>query len=512
MQPSNVRIWVGNNKKHAGSGIASDIERKRVSAMEYNITVSGRTLPADAGENLLEVLRRNGLAPDAPCGGNGVCGKCKVKVNGEEVLSCRYAVEADCTVEVSRSAKTEVLTAGAGIRVPVEPLKEGYLAAFDIGTTTVVCFLLSADGTELAVESMLNPQQPFGADVISRIQSAAKGEREALTARIRKGMSELVERCCRKAGILPQQIGVVSVVANPCMQQLFMGMDVSNLAAIPFAPVITKAQTAPAKDYLPLCSCAELLIVPDIAGYVGADTMGCVLATGMYQAEDTVLMVDIGTNGEMVLAHMGRLVSCSTAAGPALEGANIQFGMRGSAGAIDHVTEAGFTVIGGGAPVGICGSGLIDAVAVMLRKGILNKRGRVNTQDRNYYLTDNLYLTQEDIRQVQMAKGAIAAGIHLMAEYLGIAVSDIDRVILAGAFGSFMDPDSACRIGLLPEELRGKITAAGNIAGSGSKMLALNKDQLALSQELVERIEFLELASQASFQRTFARNMTFREG
>jgi len=237
-----------------------------------------------------------------------------------------------------------------------------------------------------------------------------------------------------------------------------------------------------------------------------------VLATGMYQAVDTVLMVDIGTNGEMVLAHKGRMAACSTAAGPALEGANIQFGMRGSAGAIDHVTEAGCTVIGGGEAVGICGSGLIDAVAMMLRKGILNKRGRVNTADHNYYLTDRIYLTQEDIRQVQMAKGAIAAGIRLLAEYLGITVEQIDWVILAGAFGSFMDPDSACRIGLLPEELRGKITAAGNIAGSGSKMLALNGDQLVLSQRLVEKIEFLELASQASFQRTFAKNMTFREG
>ena len=480
--------------------------------MEHNITVFGTVLTARSGENLLDVLRRNGMAPDAPCGGNGVCGKCRVRVNGQEVLSCQYAVTDDIAVAIPQKAKAEILTAGAAISVPVAPVREGYLAAFDIGTTTVVCFLLSPEGKELAVESMLNPQQPFGADVVSRIQRAVKGDREALTALIRKGMTEILTRCCEKAGITPEEIGVVSVVANPCMQQLFMGMEVSNLAAIPFAPVITRAQIVPAGDYLPICANAALLVVPDISGYVGADTMGCVLATGMYQAVDTVLMVDIGTNGEMVLAHKGRMAACSTAAGPALEGANIQFGMRGSAGAIDHVTEAGCTVIGGGEAVGICGSGLIDAVAMMLRKGILNKRGRVNTADHNYYLTDRIYLTQEDIRQVQMAKGAIAAGIRLLAEYLGITVEQIDRVILAGAFGSFMDPGSACRIGLLPEELRGKITAAGNIAGSGSKMLALNGDQLALSQRLVEKIEFLELASQASFQRTFAKNMTFREG
>lgn len=239
--------------------------------------------------------------------------------------------------------------------------------------------------------------------------------------------------------------------------------------------------------------------------------MGCVIATRMYAAKDTVLMVDIGTNGEMVLSHKGRMVACSTAAGPALEGANIQFGMRGSPGAIDHVTEDGCSVIGGVEAVGICGSGLIDAVAVMLDKGILNKRGRVLTEDHNYFLTDKIYLTQEDIRQVQMAKGAIAAGIHLMTEYFGISVSNIDRVILAGAFGSFMDPLSACRIGLLPESLQGKIKAAGNIAGSGAKMLAMNKEQLALTQTLTERVEFLELASLPNFQRVFAKNMSFRE-
>jgi len=479
--------------------------------MDYSVRIQNEILSAEDGTNLLSLLRSRGTTLDALCGGNGICGKCKVMVNGEELLACQYEVHSDVTVELSQKEKTEVLTAGAEISVPVAPIKEGYLAAFDIGTTTVVCFLLSPSGEELAVESMLNPQQAFGADVISRIQRAMKGDQAALTDVIRKGMEELIERCCKKATIKTQEIGVVSVVGNPCMQQLFLGLDVANLAAVPFAPVLTKAEVVDAKNYLPGCGNAKLLIVPDISGYVGADTMGCVLTTKMYEAEGTVLMVDIGTNGEMVLAHGGRLVACSTAAGPALEGANIQFGMRGSPGAINHVTEDGCTVIGGGEAVGICGSGLIDAVTVMLEKGILNKRGRVRTEDHNYYLTDKVYLTQDDIRQVQMAKGAIAAGIHLMAEYLGITVSDIDRVILAGAFGSFMNPDSACRIGLLPEELRGKITAAGNIAGSGSKILAKNMEQLTLAQTLTEKIEFLELASLPSFQRTFAKNMTFRE-
>lgn len=480
--------------------------------MEHKILVAGRSLTAMTGENLLEVLRRNDLAPDAPCGGNGRCGKCAVLVDGREVLACSYTVSSDITVTVPQKTATRVLTGGRGRLLEPDPWQEGYLIAFDIGTTTIVCFLLSPKGEELAVESMLNPQQSFGADVVSRIQQARGGQREALTAVIRRGMEELIARVCEQAGVSPKDVGVVSVVGNPCMQQLFLGMDVDNLAAVPFAPVITKGEVVPAKTCLPSCENAGLLIVPDISGYVGADTMGCILASGMYEATDTVLMVDIGTNGEMALIHQGRMVACSTAAGPALEGANIRFGMRGSPGAIDHVTDQGISVIGGGEARGICGSGLIDAIAVMLDKGILNKRGRILTEDHTYFLTEQVYLTQDDIRQAQMAKGAIAAGIHLMAEYLGIPVEGIHRVLLAGAFGSFMDPDSACRIGLLPEELRGKITAAGNIAGAGSKLLALNKGQLALAGELLERIEFLELASLPTFQRTFAKNMAFREG
>lgn len=470
-----------------------------------------RVIQADQHTNLLEVLRSSGLPVEAPCGGNGKCGKCTVKVDGKTELACRYLIESDITVELPKHEKTEIMTAGIKITAPVDPHKGGYLCAFDIGTTTVVCFLMSQDGKELAVESMLNPQQPYGADVVSRIQNALKGKQEELTAVIRAGMSQLLEICCEKAGIQPKEIGTVSVVGNPCMQQLFLGMDVSNLARVPFAPVLRKAETVDAKDYLPACENAILLIVPDINGFVGADTMGCILAAKMYESKETVLMVDIGTNGEMALVHKGKMVVCATAAGPALEGANIQFGMRGSMGAIDHVTESGCTVIGNGKAVGICGSGLIDAVAVMLDKGILNKRGRILTEDHIYKLTDEVYLTQDDIRQVQMAKGAIAAGICLMAEYFGITVADIDRVILAGAFGSFMDPASACRIGLLPEELSGKISTAGNIAGTGSKMLAMDKNQIAIAQMLTEQTLFIELAALPSFQRIFAKSMMFRE-
>ncbi len=478
-------------------------------------------LEVPAGTDLREALRRAGIFLDAPCGGQGKCRKCSVRVDGEEVLACQTAVGRDVTVVVPEKHDLHVMQKGTGAALRMDPLRPGPLLAVDIGTTSVVCFLLDGtDGRELASESALNAQAVFGADVISRIRAALSGDLERERDAICTQLAGMIETVCRRAGTVPAEIGVVSVVGNPTMQQLFLGIPPDNLAGVPFAPVLTEAKTIPCRDVLPLCENAALLIVPDIAGYIGADTMGCVLSTGISETDELTLMVDIGTNGEMVLGDRDRLIACSTAAGPALEGANISCGMRGADGAVDHVRWGGgapvCSVLGGGTARGICGSGLIDAVAVFLEAGLLNRRGRIQSTgerdgQRALALTDTVFLTQEDIRQVQMAKGAICAGVRLMAKQLGREVADIRRVLLAGAFGSFMDPESACRIGLLPEELRGRITAVGNAAGTGAKMLACDRNELARSQRLKEKIEFLELASLPDFSGAFARAMNFRE-
>ena len=468
------------------------------------------------GTNLMTALQDNHVFLDAPCGGNGKCGKCKVLIDGQEVLACQITVDADMTVTIPDKAGLNVLQTGIAVQQKMDPMKDGFLLAFDIGTTSVVCFLLDGKtGAELAKSSMLNPQAAFGADVISRIQAALRGELEQETQAIREGMTSLILQVCGDTQIDPAEIGVVSVVGNPAMQQLFLGISPKNLAGVPFAPVLTEATAIPCKEILPICAHADLLIVPDISGYIGADTMGCVLSTELYKKEETTLMVDIGTNGEMVLGNKDRMIACSTAAGPALEGANIQFGMRGTDGAIDHVwlenDEVRCSVIGGGEPEGICGSGLIDAIAMGLEMGLLNKRGRIQNEDHIFHITDKIYLTQDDIRQVQLAKGAIYAGIFLMAKQLGLEVKDIQKVQLAGAFGNYLSPKSACRMGLLPEELLDKNEAVGNAAGSGAKMLACDKELLPLTEQLTKTIEFLELASLPEFSRTFAKSMNFRE-
>ncbi len=473
------------------------------------------------GTVLLSALRQAGLAPDAPCGGQGTCGKCRVLIGGETALACKTTVREAVTVSLPPTGGDRVLTGGIAARTKVAPVCPGtYHAAFDIGTTTVAGYLLDGvTGEELASEGRRNPQQSFGADVISRIQSALSGQREELTAGIRQCMEEMLRSLCRRVGAEPGQIGTVSVVGNSCMQQLFLGMGVENLASVPFAPVLTRGEILPAAEYLPVCARAKLVTVPDIGGYVGGDTVACLLATGQGESDTPVLLVDIGTNGELVLGGRSAMAACSAAAGPALEGANIRFGMRCQSGAIDRVwLEEGAVrchVVGDGEALGICGTGLVDAVAALLNAGIIDSRGRLCKAytdfegDRGFRLRDGVWLTQQDIRQVQLAKGAIAAAISQLMNHLGISGEQIGQVHLAGAFGSAINPESALRMGLLPSQLRGKIRAVGNAAGSGARLLALDGAQLSRAEELIRQVTHLELAATPGFRKVFAQNMGF---
>lgn len=500
--------------------------------MTYTVTLSsnGQQITLSQPQKLSRALQDMGVPLDTPCGGRGSCGKCKVRIDGQEVLACQYEIDRDITVELPSHAETAILASGISVEL-VSDMEEGYALAIDVGTTTVVLYLLDSQGRELSVESVLNPQQRYGADVISRIHAALEGHREALTELIREALRELAARACQKAQVPQQEIVRIALVANPCMQQLVFGIPVHNLAAVPFLPAITRFRCDEAKELFPGCPKAELYLVPDISGYVGADTLGCVLACGMDRQDKLTLLVDIGTNGEMVLGNRNRMVACSTAAGPALEGANIQFGMRGSRGAIDrvhwHEGELEVHVLGEAPAQGICGSGLIDAASALLEKGILNHRGRMQTagelpqyaaylgeyeKDRAFYLTETICLTQSDIRQVQLAKGAIAAGIELMARHLGSSLDKIDQVLLAGAFGSFIRPESACAIGLLPPALLPKIRAVGNAAGSGAKLIACSREQQARAARLCKEIEFLELASLKEFPACFGKNTSFPKG
>ncbi|MBR3949428.1 MAG: DUF4445 domain-containing protein [Oscillospiraceae bacterium] len=460
------------------------------------------SVTVEEGTTVLQAQIAAGLHPDAPCGGRGTCGKCRVRIGGEEVLACQTLVERDLSVWTETSASAVILTEGRSAHIRPDGT-DRYAAAFDIGTTTVVAYLLDGEtGALLAQGSCMNPQSQYGADVISRIQYAAQGGREQISICIREAMTSLFSQVCRQAGISGDQVSVSALVGNTAMHHLLLNIDPNPLITPPYMPAISEAIEKNGAR-----------ILPNIAGFVGGDTVGCMVSTRFDELEELSLLIDIGTNGEMVLGNKNRMIACSTAAGPAFEGAKISCGMRGAPGAVDHVTlengEITYHVIGDIAPTGLCGSGLLDLVAVLLDKGIVTDSGRMPSKQ--YPLCQNVTLTQKDVREVQLAKAAIRAGIELMARQLGVAVADIRTVYLAGAFGNYLNPASACRIGMIPPVLLDRIVPIGNAAGEGAKLCALSRDAFDYSKHLAKKTEFLELASLPEFQDWYVDALEFSE-
>ena len=482
--------------------------------MKVYIEQENQVLEAAQGENLLQVLRSAGFGLDAPCGGKGTCGKCKVLVNGTEQLACQTAIEEDIQVQLPQQARTEILTGGAALQVKPDG-KDDYVLAFDVGTTTVVAYLLCGKtGKVLAQDSCVNPQTQYGADVISRIQYAMNTDADAMAACIRKALSNLTCSAAQKAGIEAEKITAVSLVGNTAMHHLLLGIDPKPLTTPPYMPNVSHALELKAKDYLPVGENAVLRILPNIAGFVGADTVGCLVATEFDKLEEMTLMIDIGTNGEMVLGNRDGYLACSTAAGPAFEGAKIQCGMRGADGAVDHVylenDKISYSVIGGGEAKGLCGSGLLDLTAVLLQTEDIDESGRM--EEKIFTLPESaVTLSQKDVREVQLAKAAIRAGIELMCKKRGIRPEDIQKVYLAGAFGNYLDPASACAIGMIPPCLQDHIQPIGNAAGMGARACALSREMFRYSAELAQKAQFLELASMPEFNDCYVDCLLFEE-
>ncbi|OAA95043.1 ASKHA domain-containing protein [Clostridium coskatii] len=418
--------------------------------------------------------------------------------------------------------------------------------AFDIGTTTIVAYLMDLyTGKKLAVSSAMNPQIKFGADVISRTTFANQNENgvKLMQSTLLDVLNKLIEDSVHKANILKENIYAITIVGNTCMHHLFLGLTPKYIAYIPYVPVISETLELKSSDLnLHINPSGKVFVLPNIAGFVGADTVGVILASEMDKSKDVKLAIDIGTNGEIVLGSSKKLVSCSAAAGPAFEGAQISSGMRGAKGAIDHVSfgeSLNYTVIGNEKPEGICGSALLDIVAGLVRLGIINKRGKLLSPDnfinpnalpfKNNIVTYEganaflivppsetahgraIMLTQNDITSLQLAKGAISAGISILVKKCNINTSDIKEVILAGAFGNYMDPHSACTIGLIPPELENKIQLVGNAAGTGSMLALLSNDEYEHSNTIASKVTYIELGAQKDFNREFAHGMQFQD-
>lgn len=572
------------------------------------------------GTRLLDAAFQAGISVDAPCGGRGKCGKCKMEVleGATEGIcfGCQTLVEGDMTVRILREQNEErILSDPLKQEIPadsdlevleviIEPICPGeaesvwervkkeiqrktgrmeletdisvltglyrillageyrvfvvlygnylldvcvekpsaMLFAVDIGTTTLVGYLLDGiSGKLCSTVSEMNPQYRYGADVITRAAYVRENGNQEMTACIRSCISSMLIEAAKQAGVPPENVYVTVLAGNTCMHHLFLGLSPESLVHAPYSPVIRERMEGRLREFLDSgAPGGRLKFLPNIAGFVGADTAACLLACGFKEEQELALLMDIGTNGELVLGNKYRSAACSTAAGPAFEGAKITCGMRGANGAIDHVyMEDGtltYSVLGNKAPQGICGSGLMDLMAILVEYGFVDSMGMLRSEEelvlkeaennrwrllgeginRKFLLYGNgeeeasVYVTQKDIGEIQLAKAAMAAGIQILCMHMGVSIKDIKKVLIAGAFGNYMKPHSACRIGLIPAELEDKIIMKGNAAGAGAMMAAKNRTYWEDCLNLTDGIEFVELAAEEEFSDLFVEELAFQ--
>ena len=405
----------------------------------------------------------------------------------------------------------------------------------------VTTLLELTSGEQLASVSSLNPQSVFGGDLMSRIAFAQfdAGNLRKLQTRIIGLLNQHVAEVCRASGVLPKWVYKVVVVGNTCMHHVLLGIDPSWVGLAPYAPVMRHALTLAAKDlFLKVAPEARVCLLPIVAGFVGADAVAVALATHIDEGDALRIAVDIGTNGEVLLGSAARLIACSAPAGPAFEGGQIRHGMRGALGAIDRVTvddDVRVHTIGEGDALGICGSGLLDLVAGLLDAGVIDWTGLIQVERRDALppgLRDRvlargeerqvvvlrtgeagaareIVLTQDDVRQLQLAKGAIASGIAMLQHVAGVPAERIAELMLAGGFGNYLSIASAVRIGLIPALGEGRVRYVGNAAALGAQLCLLSEAERARADALARRIEHVSLAAHPDFEQIFVDCMNF---
>jgi uncharacterized 2Fe-2S/4Fe-4S cluster protein (DUF4445 family) len=607
---------------------------------------SGRMVDTAEGNTIMQAALEVGLPLEGVCGGNGMCGKCKVQLQinsrtieagaltpAEQkflteaeietgwVLACRHTLSKDAAVflpgqkdvderkigfaSLGKTALRDTAIRKIVVVLPKPDIKDqradwerlaaalpvSYIAfsrtvasslprtlrkggfivtavfdasrliavesgdttarsfglAVDIGTTTLVAYLVDLNsGTVLAGGAATNPQNIFGADVISRITHSASGAGalQELQTKVVGGINGIVETMARKANVNINEIYQAVVVGNTAMGHLFLGLDPSFLAQAPFIPVFQQAVQIEAGELgLAVLETASVTVLPNVAGYVGSDTVGAMLAAEVDRLEGISILVDIGTNGEIVLAGKGRILVCSTAAGPAFEGASIRHGTRAAEGAIERVriaSDVEVTVIGGEKPSGICGSGLVDALSEMLKAGIVERSGRLvhksahlatlspslrqrlrTTDEQEEFVLvwgrdsaskGDIVITQKDIRELQLAKGAIMAGIRVLMQEMEVCVQELDRILLAGAFGNYISIESAMGIELLPPVSIEKVKTIGNAAGKGAQRALLSVAEKKRAIIIAQSAMHIELSIDKRFQEEFIRSLSFGGG
>ena len=483
-----------------------------------------RIVPAEPGALVSDLLRQAVPSFALPCAGNHTCGKCRVQITGEVEppdgaerrlldeadlaagirLACSCRLAGNATVTLQAEGKSKIIAWNQ--TPPFERTETGYGIAVDIGTTTVAMQMFDrASGAVLAERLAENAQRGFGADVISRIEACKTEGLDVLSGRINDQLEQMAAECLQEAGV--DHIEESVVTGNSTMLHLYEGLDPASLAVVPFDVqsffgCMSRRTLAGAPVYLPRC----------IGAYVGADIVCAILASDMLSG-GVQLLADIGTNGEMALARDGKLLCCSTAAGPAFEGAGLSCGMPAAPGAIRAVWREGdkirFETVQDQPAQGVCGSGILDALAVMLETEAIDDSGFL---EEDFAIGDSgVQIDQRDVRQIQLAKSAICAGLITLMEEEGVDAAGIERFCIAGGFGSSMNFDSACAIGLFPAALHDKTGFIGNGALGGASMLLMNKSLREKSEQFARQATELSLSASPAFMDYYVDCMSFME-
>lgn len=505
--------------------------------MAVRIVTGMKSLTAEipsATTTVLQLLQGCDIDFRAPCGGKGTCGKCQVLVKDVSGITTRLACQtlAKDRMEIIIKDDFSLLVEETGTtqEFPIDhrPV-DTYGIAIDLGTTTVVCHLHDlASGKRLATASSSNPQAIFGADVITRISACTDGKLGVLQDIIVSCLDSLIEDVCTQASIERARVRNLVLVGNTVMEHLAAGLSPETIGVSPFRPLSLFGGEV---NLLSLCP--HVYFAPAISGYVGADITAGILATSLYSASSPEILIDIGTNGEMVLGDASRLISCATAAGPAFEGVGITHGMSASRGAISQVDvvhgKLELKTFGDIEPVGICGSGLIDLISCLLKLGVMDETGYLLGTDemegplathlgtvageKVFFLTEDhgVYLTQRDIRSLQLAKAAICGGVMTLVDAYGCTLDDIATLKIAGGFGSHMRLESAADIGLFPYQLLTRAQAVGNSAGEGASAVLVSRIAREDIQTIATTCEYLELSTSQVFNDQYIDAMGFEE-
>jgi len=486
----------------------------------------GKELLVNKGTPLKDIIFEYGV--EFPCGGKGFCGGCKVKLLSGDVkdpekhkelsyklgldpgyrLACISELVEDITLEIPQF---ESIILADNTQFNFTP-REGHGIALDVGTTTLVAQLIDlSTGQVMAVQTSRNPQTRYGSDIMSRVLHGLTEEGSAeLKKLIRDEVHRLVNQLLNGKDVTLKKI---VLVGNSVMHHLFCGFDVQPLSMFPFETTNNEsAEYSPQELGWELPNDVKIIFARPIASFIGSDIYAGIIASGMDKSPHLTALIDLGTNGEVVVGNNEKMVCASTAAGPAFEGANIHMGMSAMSGAISSVSltdsQIDYHVIGNQDALGICGSGLIDAVAVFLQKGCIDSGGALTKEEDALKIGDRVYLTQKDVREFQLAKGALSAGLQILVNKLGKTLSDITRVYIAGGFGSFINLENVIRLGMLEID-EYKIQKLGNSALIGAKMLLFTDDYSF--ENVLSRIEHVSLDSDENFQDIFVDKMFFVE-